>query len=115
VVGNKKPNLLVGSLICGAVPIRDPHNKWYCPDYMFSRKVYPNYLSGTAYLMSRSAALTLFEAAAQVPIFHLEDIYVTGILAEQVLTISLHTGGGNVLMYPLKSQQHFGLKNAIQK
>ncbi len=68
-VGNKKPNLLVGSLICGAVPIRDPHNKWYCPDYMFSRKVYPNYLSGTAYLMSRSAALTLFEAAAQVPIF----------------------------------------------
>ncbi len=93
-VGNKKPNLLVGSLICGAVPIRDPHNKWYCPDYMFSRKVYPNYLSGTAYLMSRSAALTLFEAAAQVPIFHLEDIYVTGILAEQVLTITMHTGRG---------------------
>jgi beta-1,3-galactosyltransferase 1 len=53
VVGNKKPNLLMGSLICGAVPIRDPHNKWYCPDYMFSRKIYPNYLSGTAYLMSR--------------------------------------------------------------
>ncbi len=84
VVGNKKPNLLVGSLICGAVPIRDPHNKWYCPDYMFNRKVYPNYLSGTAYLMSRSTALTLFEASIQIPLFHLEDIYVTGILAEQV-------------------------------
>ena len=85
VVANKKPNLLVGSLICGAVPIRDPHNKWYCPDYMFSRKVYPNYLSGTAYLMSRSTALSLFEAASKVAIFHLEDIYVTGILAEQVI------------------------------
>ena len=84
VVGNKKPNLLVGSLICGAVPIRDPHNKWYCPDYMFDRKVYPNYLSGTAYLMSRSAAMTLYEASLQVQLFHLEDIYVTGILAEKV-------------------------------
>ena len=84
VVANKKPNLLVGSLICGAIPIRDPHNKWYCPDYMFSRKVYPNYLSGTSYLMSRSTALSLYEAAPKVPIFHLEDIYVSGILAEQV-------------------------------
>ena len=99
VVGNKKPNLLVGSLICGAVPIRDPHNKWYCPDYMFSRKIYPNYLSGTAYLMSRSTALTLFEAAAQIPIFHLEDIYVTGILAEQVEELFISRGfqpGGGV-------------------
>ena len=51
---------------------------------MFSRKVYPNYLSGTAYLMSRSTALSLYEASVKVPIFHLEDIYVTGILAEQV-------------------------------
>ena len=86
-MGNKKPNLLVGSLICGAVPIRDPHNKWYCPDYMFDRKVYPNYLSGTAYLMSRSTAMTVFEASLQVPLFHLEDIYVTGILAEKVIVL----------------------------
>ena len=26
---NKKPNLLLGTLICGANPIRDPYNKWY--------------------------------------------------------------------------------------
>ena len=88
-MGNKKPNLLVGSLICGAVPIRDPHNKWYCPDYMFDRKVYPNYLSGTAYLMSRSTAMTVFEASLQVPLFHLEDIYVTGILAEKVIVLNV--------------------------
>ena len=25
---NKKPNLLLGTLICGATPIRDPYNKW---------------------------------------------------------------------------------------
>ena len=56
VVENRKPNLLVGTLQCGAVPIRDPHNKWYAPKYMIGAAVYPNYLSGTAYLMSRSMA-----------------------------------------------------------
>ena len=34
-------------MICGAKPIRDPHNKWYSPQYMFQGKVYPMYLSGT--------------------------------------------------------------------
>lgn len=84
VAANKKPNHLVGSLICGAAPIRDPYNKWYAPNYMFKEKVYPNYLSGTAYLMSRSTALVLLEAAAEVPIFHLEDIFVTGLLSRTV-------------------------------
>ena len=46
VQANKKPNLLLGSLICNAIPIKDPYNKWYVPSYMFSGKRYPNYLSG---------------------------------------------------------------------
>lgn len=82
VMANKKPIMLTGTLICGAVPIRDPYNKWYSPSYMFGGKVYPNYLSGTAYLMSRSAASVLYDVAMYTPAFHLEDIFITGILAE---------------------------------
>lgn len=51
---NKKPNLLTGSLICNAIPIKDPYNKWFVPNYMFSERRYPNYLSGTAYLMQKA-------------------------------------------------------------
>jgi len=80
---NKIPNLLMGTLICGAVPIRDPYNKWYSPHYMYDKKRYPNYLSGTGYVMSKSTALTLYEASIETPIFHMEDIYVTGILAQK--------------------------------
>ena len=47
VQSNKRPNLLMGSLICNAIPIKDPYNKWYVPHYMFAGKRYPNYLSGT--------------------------------------------------------------------
>ena len=47
VTKNKKTNLLMGTLICGATPIRDPYNKWFSSKYMYGKKRYPNYLSGT--------------------------------------------------------------------
>ena len=60
---NKKPNFLVGSLICNAIPIKDPYNKWYVPSYMFSAKKYPNYLSGKGLeilILEGSASMTSF-------------------------------------------------------
>ena len=59
VQANKKPNLLLGSLICNAIPIKDPYNKWYVPSYMFSGKRYPNYLSGNWIPSRFPASLTL--------------------------------------------------------
>jgi len=80
----KDTTLMTGNLICGAKPIRDPTNKWNSPRYMFNGKQYPNYLSGTAYLIARDAALSLYQASLETPVFHLEDIYTTGILARTV-------------------------------
>lgn len=51
VQANKRPNLLMGSLICNAIPIKDPYNKWYVPQYMFAGKRYPNYLSGNSKIL----------------------------------------------------------------
>ncbi|KAJ9599351.1 hypothetical protein L9F63_010172, partial [Diploptera punctata] len=74
-------NLLVGALICGARPIADSQNKWYAPRYMYAGRVYPNYLSGTGYVMSRDIVPRLFKAALKTPLFHLEDVYLTGMCA----------------------------------
>ena len=120
VQSNKRPNLLMGSLICNAIPIKDPYNKWYVPHYMFAGKRYPNYLSGThthtdtllyvvflsqsssscyiilcsvdiifnslgtAYLMARTTVSKLYNASLDTPMFHLEDIFVTGMLSAKV-------------------------------
>ncbi|KAG8239191.1 hypothetical protein J437_LFUL018850 [Ladona fulva] len=73
--------LLEGSLICGARPISSTRSKWYAPRYMFSGRVYPDYLSGTGYIMSRAVAKRLFIAALSTPLFHLEDVFVTGMCA----------------------------------
>lgn len=45
---------------------------------MYTGRVYPNYLSGTAYLMSIDVVSKLYSAALRTPIFHLEDVYITG-------------------------------------
>ena len=59
VQANKKPNLLMGSLICNAIPIKDPYNKWYVPQYMFAGKRYPNYLSGNSKIIGNNSSQTV--------------------------------------------------------
>ncbi|KAJ8926123.1 hypothetical protein NQ315_009980 [Exocentrus adspersus] len=80
---NESTNVLLGKLICGARPIKDISSKWYSPRYMYQEKVYPNYLSGTGYVMSLDVAKRLFDTTLMTPIFHLEDIYLTGICAKK--------------------------------
>lgn len=45
---------------------------------MYSGNTYPNYLSGTAYVMSMDVAQRLYNVSLSTPIFHLEDVYLTG-------------------------------------
>lgn len=52
------------------------------PKYMYPEKVYPNYLSGTGYVMSMDVAFKLYQAALITPLLHLEDVYITGLCAK---------------------------------
>lgn len=45
---------------------------------MYEDKVYPNYLSGSGYVMSIDAVAKLYNATLSAPLFHLEDVYLTG-------------------------------------
>lgn len=51
---------------------------------MFGGEFYPNYLSGTAYVIGNEAVNKLFKKSMSVPLFHLEDVYITGIVASQI-------------------------------
>lgn len=74
-------DVLVGSRFCNSKPISNTSSKWYTPVYMYSGNIYPNYLSGTGYVMSMDVAARLYNASLSTPIFHLEDVYLTGICA----------------------------------
>ncbi|XP_065332402.1 beta-1,3-galactosyltransferase 1-like [Cloeon dipterum] len=85
--------LLVGTLICNAQPISNARSKWYAPKYMFEGRRYPKYLSGTGYVMSARVVKKLFDAALHTPLFHLEDVYITGICSKAA-KIRPHDHGG---------------------
>lgn len=77
-------SLLAGTLICGARPIHNQWSKWYTPRYMFREGKYPNYLSGTGYVMSGDVVKPLLDTAVSTPYFHLEDVFLTGICAKKI-------------------------------
>lgn len=55
----------------------------YSPQFMFGGKEYPDYVSGTGYVISGALVPKLFESAILVPLFHLEDVFVTGMVARR--------------------------------
>lgn len=82
---------LMGFLFKNARPIRDIASKWYAPRFMYRRKIFPNYLSGTGYVIEATrTAKELFRAALRTPIFHLEDVYVTGLCASKSSSTKPH-------------------------
>ena len=86
-------DFVLGHVFVGAKPLQDKDSKWYTPRETFSEKVYPRYTSGTCYAMTTSAARRLYEASAEVPLFWLEDIYITGLCSRQAGVAVVHHGG----------------------
>ncbi|BET02427.1 unnamed protein product [Nesidiocoris tenuis] len=95
-------SILTGVLICKAKPIVDSRSKWYTPKYMYPHQHYPNYLSGTGYVLSRDVAYKLYEAALKTPIFYLEDVYLTGICAQKAGVRPRNSEGFNYYNVGLK-------------
>lgn len=100
-------NLLIGHRFCHIKPVVNVSSKWcvfllfkipgaskyvgshllvhlcwcfdrYSPSYMYNEETYPNYLSGTGYVMLMDVALRLYKISLKTPLFHLEDVYLTG-------------------------------------
>ena len=75
------PPFAYGVLYKKAIVIRDKTSKWFTPEHLYKPNFYPPYLSGTGYAMSGSAAVKLYEASLRIPLFWMEDIFITGMCA----------------------------------
>lgn len=75
---NQYKELLLGLRFCNSKPIANISSKWYTPMYMYSGNIYPAYLSGTGYIMSMDVVEKLYKTSLSTPLFHLEDVYLTG-------------------------------------
>ncbi|XP_068243648.1 lactosylceramide 1,3-N-acetyl-beta-D-glucosaminyltransferase A-like [Palaemon carinicauda] len=80
----EKRNLILGLLQVDSKPVRNKKSKWYVSETEFPADYYAPFMSGWAYAMTLDAARAIVEEAAKQPYFWIDDVHVTGTLAERV-------------------------------
>ncbi|KAH7981154.1 hypothetical protein HPB49_022088 [Dermacentor silvarum] len=70
---------------------RDLSNKNYLPQSVFTNDNLPLYGSGTAYVMSWDAVRPLFTEALVTPFLYVEDVFITGLVAQKVGIDKIHS------------------------
>ncbi|KAK2150596.1 hypothetical protein LSH36_399g05001 [Paralvinella palmiformis] len=81
---------IMGDIIGGARPVRNKTSKWYTPEALFRSLRYPDYVSGSAYVISGDLIGPLYEATQMTPSFWLEDVFVTGMCGSRVNATLIH-------------------------
>ena len=97
-VRNFKP-FVIGYEHRDAHPQRQKTAKWYISKKSYNQSTYPTYVSGTAYAMTTSAAVAMFEVSPTVPLLPWEDIYITGLCAQKAGLDIIHDGRFRQLNY----------------
>jgi beta-1,3-galactosyltransferase 1 len=113
---NARPlSLLVGYLIQHARPFRSKNNKYYLPFKVYRDREFPDYLSGTAYLLSTNSIVNIFAAALtqKCRYIHLEDIYLTGICASELGIRRYNHIGFNIFKVDLNNMCYYKSSFAI--
>ena len=66
--------------------------KWCVPRKLFPFNRYPPYYSGSAYVISFDIVRELYETSEYIPAIHIDDVYVTGILAKIIKARHIRRG-----------------------
>ena len=83
-------HFIMGNIIAGAQPMRDRSSKWYTPIGVYSEPTYPDYVSGSAYVISGDLIQDLYTTTQRVPFFWVEDIYITGLCPAKLNATLVH-------------------------
>ncbi|GMR61134.1 hypothetical protein PMAYCL1PPCAC_31329 [Pristionchus mayeri] len=67
----------------GMLPKRNASGKWYISTDQYPGKVYPDFCSGPAYALTRSAARRILNNTHLLPDIQVEDVLITGMIAEK--------------------------------
>ena len=81
---DSEQKLIVGNISRGWKPVRNPKSKYFIRPAQYKEETYPDFATGPSYLVSRRAVEGMVEAALGMLYIHLEDVFLTGILAQAV-------------------------------
>ncbi|XP_073333061.1 UDP-GlcNAc:betaGal beta-1,3-N-acetylglucosaminyltransferase 7 [Pagrus major] len=69
-------NLFVGDVIFKAKPIRRKENKYYIPQAMYNKTLYPPYAGGGGFLMDGPLARRLYWVADTLELYPIDDVFL---------------------------------------
>ncbi|KAH9367871.1 hypothetical protein HPB48_021480 [Haemaphysalis longicornis] len=75
---------LAGKLVTGEKPARNPFIKFYVHPRLYPADEFPDYLSGSGYVMSIDVAAALLRTAMRMRLLYFEDVFTTGLVAEKL-------------------------------
>ncbi|KAK6184381.1 hypothetical protein SNE40_006864 [Patella caerulea] len=87
---NTQTNMIMGFVHSGATPYSNRKSKWFIERGYFPLTYYPDYASGTAYVLTQDVTKNLFIAALHTKYFSLEDVFITGILRTRIKANLIH-------------------------
>ncbi|CAH0403279.1 unnamed protein product [Chilo suppressalis] len=79
-----------GRVIKKSLPKRTTRSKYYVSPVQYPARVFPDFATGPAYLMTADAIRPLLEAAPSERYLRLEDVFVTGVLAARLKIRRVH-------------------------
>ncbi|ODM96713.1 Beta-1,3-galactosyltransferase 5 [Orchesella cincta] len=95
---NGSPLLVAGHRYNEVKVDRDPTSKWYTPPGLWHREKFPVFVAGFCYIMGMKAAAQMFAESRHVPLFHLEDVFLSGIVGTERLNLELSQFGEIITM-----------------
>jgi len=78
---------IMGHLAKGWRPFRDINSPYYVSKTQFKENKYPNFHTGPAYVLTSDIVEQLYQAALNQTFFKLEDIFITGMVANNLSII----------------------------
>ncbi|CAN7984452.1 unnamed protein product [Ixodes hexagonus] len=83
VMKNKRTDAVYGALHVNARPFREPSSLYYVSKEDYGGTIYPLFVGGAFYALGGSILRRLSEASELVPSFWLEDVFLTGFVAQK--------------------------------
>lgn len=75
---------IFGRLAKNWKPIRNPKSKYYVSTYQYFSKLFPQFTTGPAYLLTADVVHDLYRESLDNTYLKLEDVYMTGIVASKL-------------------------------
>ncbi len=82
--GQQRQEVILGNVASDWKPGRMVGHKYYISPEVYPESTYPQFVTGPSYLISGSAVSKIFAEAMATSYIHLEDVFITGVVAEKL-------------------------------